>query len=113
NSKLDGWTNGVWNQVFSGVVGAPPQSFPNPTYTTLATSPVTREAPYLYMNSSGNYNVFVPSVQFNSVGTTWANGATPGSSIPITKFFIAQPTDSAATINAALGSGRNLILTPG
>jgi hypothetical protein len=113
NSKLDGWTNAVWNQVFSGVVGAPAQSFPNPTYTTLATSPVTREAPYLYMDSNGNYNVFVPSVQFNSVGTTWASGATPGSSIPITKFFIAQPTDSAATINAVLGSGRNLILTPG
>ncbi len=118
NSKLDGWTNGVWNQVFSGVVGAPAQCFPaQPNvcgpYTTLATSPVTREAPYLYMDSSGNYNVFVPSVQRNSVGTTWAGGATPGSSIPITKFFIAQPTDSAATINAALGSGRNLILTPG
>src|SRR6266568_1737142 len=28
NSKLDGWTNGVWNQVFSGVVGAPAQCFP-------------------------------------------------------------------------------------
>src|SRR6266436_1511630 len=60
NSKLDGWTNGVWNQVFSGVVGAPAQNFPpnatnkNP-YTTLATSPVTREAPYLYMDSNGNY----------------------------------------------------------
>jgi hypothetical protein len=118
NSKLDGWTNGVWNQVFSGVVGAPAQCFPaQPNvcgpYTTLATSPVTREAPYLYVDASGNYNVFVPSVQRNSVGTTWASGATPGSSIPITKFFIAQPTDSAATINAALGSGRNLILTPG
>ena len=118
NSKLDGWTNGVWNQVFSGVVSAPAQCFPvQPNvcgpYTTLATSPVTREAPYLYMDSSGNFNVFVPSVQFNSAGTTWARGATPGSSIPITKFFIAQPTDSAATINAALGSGRNLILTPG
>jgi hypothetical protein len=118
NSKLDGWTNGVWNQVFSGVVGAPAQCFPaQPNvcgpYTTLATSPVTREAPYLYMDSSGNYNVFVPSVQRNSAGTTWASGATPGSSIPITKFFIAQPTDSAATINAALVSGRNLILTPG
>src|SRR5438132_8710306 len=25
NSTLDGWTNGVWNQVFSGVVGAPAQ----------------------------------------------------------------------------------------
>src|SRR5215469_2280129 len=49
NSKLDGWTNGVWNQVFSGVVGAPAQCFPaqkscGGPYTTLATSPVTREA---------------------------------------------------------------------
>src|SRR6201997_1969884 len=41
NSKLDGWTNGVWNQVFSGVVGAPAQCFPAQPqvcgpYTTLA-----------------------------------------------------------------------------
>ena len=28
NSTLDGWTNGVWNQVFSGVVNAPAQCFP-------------------------------------------------------------------------------------
>jgi len=118
NSKLDGWTNGVWNQVFSGVVGAPAQCFPaqkscGGPYTTLATSPVTREAPYLYVDSGGHYNVFVPSVQRNSVGTTWAGGATPGSSISIKRFFIAQPADSAATINDALGSGMNLILTPG
>jgi hypothetical protein len=118
NSKLDGWTNGVWNQVFSGVVGAPAQCFPAQVscggpYTMLATSPVTREAPYLYMDSSGNYNVFVPAVQSNSVGTTWGSGPTPGLSIPIKKFFIAQPTDSAAKINQALGSGMNLILTPG
>src|SRR6266852_1986814 len=66
NSRIDGWTNAVWNQVFSGVEGAPAQSFPNPTYTTLATSPVTREAPYLYVDSTGSYNVFVPAVQFNS-----------------------------------------------
>jgi hypothetical protein len=118
NSQLDGWSNGVWNQVFSGVVGAPAQCFPaqkscGGPYTTLATSPVTREAPYLYVDSNGHYNVFVPSVQRNSVGTTWAGGATPGSSIPIERFFIARPTDSAATINNALGSGRDLILTPG
>jgi hypothetical protein len=118
NSKLDGWTNGVWNQVFSGVVGAPAQCFPahkpcGGPYTTLAASPVTREAPYLYIDATGRYNVFVPAVQNNSSGTTWANGATPGISIPIEKFFIAKPTDTAATINQALGSGRNLILTPG
>ena len=28
NSRVDNWTNGVWNQVFSGVVGAPAQCFP-------------------------------------------------------------------------------------
>src|SRR5260221_10288897 len=60
NSQITGWSNAVWNQVFSGVMGAPAQSFPHPTYTTLATSPVTREAPYLYTDSSGNDNVFVP-----------------------------------------------------
>jgi len=118
NSNLDGWTNGVWNQVFSGVVGAPAQCFPAQSscggpYTTLATSPVTREEPYLYVDSSGNYNVFVPAVQQNSSGTSWASGATPGTSIPISRFFIAQPGDSIAKINAALLLGKNLILTPG
>jgi hypothetical protein len=118
NSIIDGWSNGVWNQVFSGVVNAPAQCFPSNAscggpYTTLATSPVTREAPYLYKDPDGHYNVFVPSVQYNSSGTTWATGLTPGASIPLNRFFIVQPEDSAAKINAALHSGLNLILTPG
>src|SRR5712692_4700541 len=113
NSKIDFWTNAVWNQVFSGVIGAPGQSFPHPTYTTLATSPVTREAPYLYLDSTGAYNVFVPSVQHDTAGTTWASGQTPGSSIPIDQFFVASPADSGATINAQLHRGQNLLLTPG
>jgi hypothetical protein len=114
NSKIDFWINGVWNQVFSGVAGAPAECFTcSNHYTTLATSPVTREAPYLYLDSTGSYNVFVPSVQYNSAGTTWASGPTPGSSIPIDQFFIATPADSAATINTAIHRGKNLILTPG
>jgi hypothetical protein len=118
NSQITGWSNGVWNQVFSGVVGAPAQCFPAASscggpYTTQATSPATREEPYLSVDASGNYTVFVPSVQTNTSGTTWANGPTPGSSLPISAFFIAQPGDSAATINSALQSGKNLILTPG
>ncbi|HEX6506233.1 MAG TPA: adenylyl cyclase [Chloroflexota bacterium] len=119
NSRLDGWSNGVWNQVFSGVVGAPAQCFPpqsscggNP-YTTLAASPVTREAPYLYVDSAGNYNVFVPSLQTSSVGTTWGSSATPGLSIPLSNFYVAKSSDSAATINTALHRGLNVILTPG
>ena len=114
NSKLDGWSNGVWNQVFSGVVGAPAQSFPSSNqYTTLPQSPVTREEPFLYVDSAGNFNVFVPALQRNSSGTTWASGSAPGSSIPITDFFIAKPTDSAKAINVALARGQNLIFTPG
>jgi hypothetical protein len=118
NSALGNWTNGVWNQVFSGVVGAPLECFPAQAscggpYTTLPSSSVTREAPYLYVDSGGNQNVFVPSAQSGSSGTTWAGGETPGTSIPIDRFYVAKPSDSAATINSALRTGRNLILTPG
>jgi hypothetical protein len=52
-------------------------------------------------------------VQRNSAGTTWASGNTPGRSLPISSFFIAQPSMSAAEINLALLLGKNLILTPG
>src|SRR3954454_12919389 len=51
NNALDGWSNGVWNQVFPGDDGAPPQSFPDPTapYTTLPTTAQSRERPYLFV----------------------------------------------------------------
>jgi len=118
NSKVDQWTNGVWNQVFSGVVGAPAQCFPSQAscggpYTTLAASPVTREAPFLYSDPEDHFKVFVPSLQHNTVGTSWGAGATPGSSISIDEFFVARPSDSVGTINKALRRGKNLILTPG
>jgi hypothetical protein len=118
NSNIDSWTNGVWNQVFSGVVGAPAQCFPlvapcSGPYTTLATSPVTREEPYLYLDANGNYHVFVPAVQRNTSGASWVAAPTPGSSIPINRFYVAQPADSAETINLELLLGKDLILTPG
>jgi hypothetical protein len=118
NSSLDGWTNGVWNQVFSGATGAPAQCFPAAAscggpYTTVASSPVTREAPYLYVDGSGGYSVFAPSAQTDTAGTTWSGGPTPGTSIPIAKFFVASPSDSAAAMNKALSRGMNLLLTPG
>ncbi|HEX6471500.1 MAG TPA: discoidin domain-containing protein [Streptosporangiaceae bacterium] len=113
DSQIGGWLNGVWNMTFSGVAGAPAQGFPNPPYTTLDTSPVTREKPYLYVDSAGAYNVFVPSLRQNTRGTTWSGGATPGSSLPLSRFYVAKPGDSAATINAALAGGLNLLFTPG
>jgi hypothetical protein len=121
NSDIDGWSNGVWNQVFSGDTGAPPQSFsatsglPGGTapYTTLATSPVTEEEPFLQTDPAGHYSVFVPALRHNSSGTSWGSGPAAGTSIPISKFFIASPSTPVLAIDAALLLGKDLILTPG
>ena len=121
NSTLAGWSNGVWNQVFSGVVGAPAQSFGTTNadgsaaapYTTLTTTPVSREKPYLYVDASGKYQVFAPAAQRNSKGTSWQSGRTPGRSLPMSSFYVAKPGDSIARINAELARGKNLLLTPG
>ena len=66
DSNFGSWNGSVWDMVFSGVTGAPAQSFPSPPMTTLATTPVSRDVPYLYVDSSGNYNVFEPSLRTNS-----------------------------------------------
>jgi len=117
NSDLDGWTNGVWNQVFAGDEGAPAQSFgvqggAGP-YTTLATAPVTQEEPFVYTGSDGAFSVFVPSLRHDSAGPSWAGGAASGTSIPISRFFIASPGTPVGLINTALALGKDLILTPG
>jgi len=114
NSNIDNWTNGVWNQVFLGDNGAPATSFGPGTnqYTTLPATPVSEEAPFLYTDSNGDYNVFVPAVRHNSVGPSYAGGTAAGSSIPIRQFFIADPSTPVSGINAALAHGQNLILTP-
>ncbi|BCJ44062.1 hypothetical protein GCM10010168_08750 [Actinoplanes ianthinogenes] len=112
NSQIGSNSNAVWNQTFVGVQGAPASSFPNPPYTTIGQTPVIREKPYLYLNGS-DYAVFVPSLSTNSSGVSWANGNTPGTSIPLSQFYVAKPGDSAATINQALAQGLNLIFQPG
>ena len=114
NSSIGGWSNAVWNQVFAGVEGAPSEAgFPNPPYTTLDTTPVSREKPYLFIDKKGNYNVRVPTAHTNTRGTTWAGGMTAGHTIPLREFFIATPSDSVKTINNQLARGMNLLLTPG
>ncbi|WP_433891219.1 discoidin domain-containing protein [Streptomyces sp. CA-111067] len=112
DSQIGSWGNSVWNMVFSGVKGAPANTFPDPPNTTLATTPVIRDKPYLYLNGS-SLSVFVPSLRTNASGTTWSGGSTPGTSVPLTQFYVARPADSAATLNNALACGENLLFTPG
>ncbi len=114
NSEIAGWTNGVWNQVFSGVVGAPSEAaFPTPPYTTLPTTPVSREKPYLFVDEQRDYAVRVPAAQTGTSGITWAAGLTPGRTIPLEDFYVATPSDSVQTINNRLARGLHLLLTPG
>jgi hypothetical protein len=114
NSRIGGWSNAVWNQVFAGVEGAPSDTtFPNPPYTTLPATPVSREKPYLFVDAEGDYAIRVPSAHTNTSGITWANGMTAGRTVPLSDFFVATPSDSVQTINSQLARGMNLLLTPG
>ena len=114
DSAVGGWSGGGWNTVFSGVTGAPATSFPAPPVTTLATTPRSREKPWLFVDADGKYRVFVPALRTDASGPSWRAGApTPGTSIPLRRFHVARPGDSAATLNAALASGLNLLFTPG
>ncbi|MFJ4702912.1 discoidin domain-containing protein [Streptomyces sp. NPDC088768] len=111
DSSVGGWTNAVWNMVFSGVEGAPAQSFPNPPYTTLNNTPVSREKPFLYLDGN-DYKVFVPAKRENARGVSWA-GTPQGQSVPLNQFYVAKPGVSADTLNQALDQGLNLLFTPG
>jgi hypothetical protein len=114
NSELAGWSNGVWNAVFSGVVGAPAETgFPDPPYTTLERTPVSREKPFLFIDGSGRYAVRVPSAQRDSRGVSWGAGMTPGRTVPLDRFFVATPSTPVQEIDNQLARGLNLLLTPG
>ena len=114
NSDLrGGWSGSVWNMVFTGTAGAPPQNFPNPSHTVVATTPKVREKPFLYITSGGEYRVFVPALRENVSGTSWGNGAAQGTSISLADFYVVQVGTPASTINAALAEGKHLLFTPG
>jgi hypothetical protein len=137
NSDFESAAGYVWNYVYSGD-GCPPGYTPpagsacSPNQdafgsspagtegvigvdqvTALQQSPVTAEEPFLYTDSSGNFNAFVPSVQQNSSGPNFLSGSEAGSSLPLSSFFVANPGTPVAAINLALLAGKNLVLTPG
>jgi len=114
NDIWGNWSGSVWNMVFVGVSNPPAGTWPGIPYTVITNTPLVREKPYLYVDSNTNYFVRVPGLETNSLGTTWEYGPPPGVSVPIGQCYLAHAaTDNAASINAALNAGMNLILTPG
>jgi hypothetical protein len=114
NTQWGSWTGANWNMVFVGDVNTPAGVWPSPDYTVVAQTPVVREKPFLQIDAEGNYSVVVPTLQTNSSGITWGAGSTPGTTLPLSQFYIAQSgVDTAATINAQLATGKNLLFSPG
>ena len=91
----------------------PAGEWPSPPYTKVARTPIVREKPFLAVDEQGNYYVRVPELRVDSTGISWRGGSTPGRSIPLSRFYIAHPGDTAAQINAQLARGKNLLFTPG
>jgi hypothetical protein len=114
NTEWGNWKGGSWNMVFVGTVNPPPGNWPEFPYTVIDTTPAVREKPYLFIDSQGDYFVRVPDLNTNSRGVSWARGLTPGTSIPLSDFYLAHPgSDNASTMNAALAAGKHLLITPG
>jgi hypothetical protein len=114
NSEWGSWTGSNWNMVFVGVKQPPAGEWPKPPYTKVAATPVVREKPFLVVDAAGRWGVRVPALMRDSAGVSWHGGATPGKTIPLSRFYIAHAgADTAATMNAALEAGKNLLLTPG
>jgi hypothetical protein len=115
NSDWASWRGGAWNMVFVGDSNPPPGSWPDKPYTVIEKTPIIREEPYLVIDSVGQYSVMVPDLQVDGpAGISWGDNPTPGKAIPLDQFFLAHPDkDNAASINAALNLGKNILFTPG
>jgi hypothetical protein len=114
NSAWGSWTGSNWNMVFVGVASPPAGEWPSPPYTKVDRTPVVREKPFLEVDGKGNWSVRVPELKRDSKGITWNGGVTPGRSIPLSQFYVAHAeVDTAASINAQLATGKDLLFAPG
>jgi hypothetical protein len=114
NTQWATWVGGNWNMVFLGTLTNPTGTWPASPYTVVAMTPIVRQKPFMSIDTAGKYSVMVPAIDKASQGPSWLGTTSVATPVPIGTFYIAhQGTDTAATINAALGKGANLIFTPG
>jgi hypothetical protein len=120
---IGGYSGFGSDMVFSGTRGAPSDNFGPGSIspyvapgdiTNVTFTPVIREAPFVYYDGR-QFRVFRPSAQFNVRGPDWSTASRQGDSLPLSSFYIATVAagDNAETMNAALASGKNLLLAPG
>lgn len=115
NDEWQAWSGNSHSYVFSGCEGYIPAagwSESGNRYTVIEETEKIAEKPFLICDG-GEYSVFVPDVVSGSSGVTWTEEEA-GRFISLDDFYVANPdTDDAETLNAALASGKHLLLTPG
>jgi len=110
-----------WNKVVQGMTGADGPTIPTEAnYTNAGPTPIIREKPFLFIDNDGEYKVFKPGLRYNASGVSWGagkenNGMGVGEIIDfVENFYVAKEgKDTAATINAALASGKHIYFSPG
>jgi hypothetical protein len=113
NTDMGKWTGSNWNMMFVGVNGMPDEEWPEKPFTKIRNTPVIREKPWLTIDKKG-FNVIIPAIKYNSKGPGWLEQTKPERILSMKKFYIVrQGVDDAASINAALRKGKNLLITPG
>jgi hypothetical protein len=107
----------AWNKVTQGSTGEAHASsyLQGGNAAWIDETPVIREKPFLYLDETGEYKVFVPALRRDSKGLSWtANDPGKGTSLNLEQsFYIAKPGVTAAEINAQLVQGKHLFFTPG
>ena len=123
NSNLDGWTNGVWNQVFAGDHRAhrrrasrPRRACPAAPRRTPRSTPARRRrrSRSCRWTRPGKYSVFVPALQHDTVGPSWA-GRQHGRHVAADQQVLHRHAEHVGRWPSTLRSplGKNLLLTPG
>jgi hypothetical protein len=85
-------------------------------YTLLDKTDALREKPFLFFDEdTKEYKVFKPALRTETNGISWSKtDMGEGTIMNIDDFYIARADrDNAASINAALDAGKNIILSPG
>ncbi|MCF0185206.1 MAG: hypothetical protein HUJ98_01800 [Bacteroidaceae bacterium] len=122
------WMGENWNMVFAGLSegAAPTGSWPVKPYTNIETVEKMREKPFLVHDENKGFGVYVPGIRARENGTDWKNGVWPvwlkkseavdaskDCILPLSRFYVAKPGDSAEAVNQALKEGKHLLFTPG
>jgi len=107
-----GSMGGSYNMLWQGVVNPPAADATN---TPVATTPIIREKPFLFIDKDGAYKVFVPAWQRDRVGVSWSDTDMGKGEVQdvLTSWYVAKEGDTEVTINQALKAGKNIFFTPG